>query len=458
MVKKYLLDTNILMNYPSAIYGFDDNEVIVTSTTIEELDNLKQGKTEKAYQAREAFRAVLTPLRKKAQKEHADLMKGIRINHGKGLFRIETDHIDASNLPQGWDIHKPDNRILSACLSLGAILVTEDQSLLFKAMSINLPAQEYQNAQIKFEDDYTGRAEITLTAEEMEAIEKDGSIRADGRRTKQFSENEYLIVRDKCNASHTILARYREGMFKRLYTLSHSCKVRPRNVGQQFAIDALMAPPSEIPLVILSGAAGTAKTFLSITCGMDQLIDHYEQIICTRNNVEFDKDIGALPGDEMEKVSPLLRGVTDNLRTYLKIQGGNPFSKQKKNITELSEINRIIEDYIETGKISIESMGFMRGRSITDSYLILDECQNATPLQVMGIVTRAAEGCKIVMCGDPNQIDKITLTRSTNGLVFAARAMQSSPACAFVSFGEEECERSFLARDAADRMGKYLAS
>ncbi len=103
-------------------------------------------------------------------------------------------------------------------------------------------------------------------------------------------------------------------------------------------------------------------------------------------------------------------------------------------------------------------MGFMRGRSITDSYLILDECQNATPLQVMGIVTRAAEGCKIVMCGDPNQIDKITLTRSTNGLVFAARAMQSSPACAFVSFGEEECERSFLARDAADRMGKYLAS
>lgn len=132
MVKKYLLDTNILTNYPSAIYGFDDNEVIVTSTTIEELDNLKQGKTEKAYQAREAFRAVLTPLRKKAQKEHADLMKGIRINHGKGLFRIETDHIDASNLPQGWDIHKPDNRILSACLSLGAILVTEDQSLLFK--------------------------------------------------------------------------------------------------------------------------------------------------------------------------------------------------------------------------------------------------------------------------------------------------------------------------------------
>lgn len=391
MVKKYLLDTNILMSYPSAVYGFEDNEVIVTSTTIEELDNLKKGYSESAYQAREAFRSTLTPLRLKAQQANIKLSDGIPINEGKGIFRIENDHINPEVLPQGWDINKPDNRILATCKDLGAILVTEDHSLLFKAAEIDIQAQEYQNAQINFDDKYTGRSEIYLTADEMNEIMQSGSLKADGRKTKKLKENEYLIVRDESDPHHTILARYRNGEFHRLYTLSKSCKVRPRNVGQQFAIDALMAPPSEIPLVILSGEAGTAKTFLSITCGMDQLMEQYEQIIATRNNVEFDKEIGALPGDEMEKVSPLLRGVTDNLRTYLKIQN-DVTSHNSKDGYDTSEVNAIIEDYIETGKISIESMGYMRGRSITDSFLILDECQNATPLQVMGIVTRAAEG------------------------------------------------------------------
>lgn len=454
MKKTYVLDTNILMNYPSAVYGFDDNTVVVTATTIEELDNLKQGKTEKAYQAREAFRQVLTPLRKKAQKEHADLSAGIKVNRQGGVFRIENDHISSSNLPQGWDIGKPDNRILSATLALGGILVTDDQSLIFKATEIDLPAQEYKNAQIEVDDTYIGRSEIQLSGAEMDAIMKDGAIRADGRKTRSLVENEYLIIHDESHPKHTILARFSRGQFHRLYTLSKSCKVRPRNVGQQFAIDALMAPPDEIPLVILSGQAGTAKTFLSIACGMDQLMDTYEQIIATRNNVEFDKDIGALPGDETEKVSPLLRGVTDNLRTYFKIQSGSRTSHPQ---TDVSEVNQIIGDYLDSGKISIESMGFMRGRSITNSFLILDECQNATPLQVMGIVTRAAAGCKIVICGDPNQIDRITLTRSTNGLVFAEHAMRGSETCAYVQFEEGECERSALAKEAAKRMGELLA-
>lgn len=454
MQKTYLLDTNILMNYPTAVYGFEDNIVVVTATTIEELDNLKQGKTEKAYQAREAFRQALTPLRKKAQREHTDISEGIRVNRKGGIFRIENDHVDGSLMPQGWDINKPDNRILSACKELGAILVTDDQSLIFKATEVDIPAQEYQNAQIDIDDSYTGRTEISLDADEMEEIMKAGFLKMDGRKTRNLVENEYLIIHDRADQKHTILGRFYHGEIRKLRTLSKSCRVRPRNAGQQFAIDALMAPPDEIPLVILSGEAGTAKTFLSITCGMDQLLETYEQLIATRNNVEFDKDIGALPGDEMQKVSPLLRGVTDNLQAYLKIQGG---TSGRHPQADRSEINQVIDDYLESGKISIESMGFMRGRSINNSYLILDECQNATPRQVMGIVTRAAEGCKIVICGDPNQIDRITLTRNTNGLVFAERAMRGSDVCAYVAFGENECERSSLAREAAKRMGDLLA-
>lgn len=444
------------MNYPTAIYGFDDNEVVVTATTIEELDSLKQGKTERAYQAREVFRKSLTPIRLKALRDHTDLAAGVKINRGRGIFRLENDHIDAAVLPQGWDLAKADNRILAACRSLGAVLVTEDQSLLFKAAEIGIPAQEYKNAQIVVDDSYIGRSEVFLSAEEMNTIAKEGKIKADGRKTRELMENEYLIVRDRDNPKHTLLARFRDGEFRRLYTLSDSCRVTARNVSQHFAIDALMAPPSEIPLVILQGEAGTAKTFLTVTCGMDQIAGRYERIIATRNNVEFDKDIGALPGTEVEKVGPLMRGVTDNLRTYLKIQGGGSHAKCPSRIDSV-EVDQIMEDYLVSGRISIESMGFMRGRSITNSYIIIDECQNATPRQIMGIVTRAAEGSKIILCGDPNQIDKLSLTASTGGLAFAIRSMVGSPACAYVAFSKDECERSFLAREAADRMARFLA-
>ena len=174
------------------------------------------------------------------------------------------------------------------------------------------------------------------------------------------------------------------------------------------------------------------------------LHEQYDAILATRNNAEFDKEIGALPGSEMEKVSPLLRGITDNLRTYLRIQG-----------TDKESLEQSVEDYLATD-IHIESMGFMRGRSVTDTFMILDECQNATPLQVMGIVTRAGERSKIVICGDPDQIDRTVLTRATNGLTFAAHAMKGSPYCAQVWFKDSECERSVLAKDAADRMGRLL--
>ena len=452
----YLLDTNILMNYPTAVYGFDDNEVVVTATTIEELDSLKQGKTERACQAREVFRQSLTPLRQKALRSHADLAEGVKINRGRGIFRVENDSVDAVVLPQGWELSKADNRILAACCSLGAILVTEDQSLLFKASEIGVPAQEYRNAQIPVDENCADRAEVYVSAEEMNILAREGQMKADGRKTRDLVENEYLILHDRCDPKHTFLARFRGGMFHRLYTLSDSCRVTPRNVSQHFAIDALMAPPEEIPLVILQGEAGTAKTFLTVACGMDQMEDRYERMIATRNNVEFDRDIGALPGSEVEKVGPLMRGVTDNLRTYLKIQGGGMHTKRPSRI-DAGEVDQIMEDYLESGRISIESMGFMRGRSITNSYIIIDECQNATPGQIMGIVTRAAEGSKIVLCGDPNQIDKLSLTANTAGLTFAARAMAGSPACARVVFSPEECERSFLAREAAERMTRRLA-
>lgn len=436
--KNFVLDTNVLMKYPDSIYGFDDNTVIVTATTIEELDTLKTAKGETGYQARQALEKI-DKLRILAKEEKERLSDGVKINNKRGIFRIENDHVSEDSLPEGWSLTKGDNRIISVCKALKAILVTEDRAMSIKADELNVPVENYKNAEVEITGEYTGRKELLLPRDLINTVMKEGNADA-GEYKEGLTENEYIIAHPMDNPEQSILMRYREGSFKRLVNASKFGKVKPQNAGQRFAFDALLS--DDIPLVVLIGEAGTAKTFCSIVAAMyGYNQDKWDQIIATRNNVEFDKGIGYLPGDEQEKVSPLLRGITDNLRTYLKIQG-----------TDEQDLNATVNDYIETGRISVESMGFMRGRSITNSFLILDEAQNATQKQVMGIVTRAGLHTKIVICGDPNQIDDVTLDKKNNGLAFTAEVMKGSVNCAIINFTDDECVRSPLAKDAAARM------
>lgn len=436
--KTFVLDTNVLMKYPNSIYGFDDNIVVVTATTIEELDNLKTAKGETGYQARQALEKI-DKLRLIAKEKNQRLSTGIKINENKGVFRIENDNVSEKGLPEGWSLAKGDNRIISVCRALNAILITEDRAMSIKADELDVPVENYKNAEVEITDEYTGRTELSLPQELINKVMQEGTADA-GEYSKNLVENEYIIAHPFENPKSSAMMRYREGTFKKLINVSKLGKVKPQNAGQKFAFDALLS--DDIPLVILIGEAGTAKTFCSVVAGMyGYNHDKWDQIIATRNNVEFDKGIGFLPGDEQEKVSPLLRGITDNLRTYLKIQG-----------TDEQDLATTVNDYIETGRISVESMGFMRGRSITNSFLILDEAQNATQKQVMGIVTRAGLHTKIVVCGDPDQIDDITLDKKNNGLAFAAKVMRGSVNCAVITFTDEECVRSPLAKDAASRM------
>jgi PhoH-like ATPase len=216
-------------------------------------------------------------------------------------------------------------------------------------------------------------------------------------------------------------------------------------VGQHFAIDALMSP--DIDLVILRGEAGTSKTFLSVVAAMQGYqIDLWKQIICTRNNVEMDSNsIGALPGSEVEKIAPLMRGVTDNLRRYLVLQGA-----------EETDAERTLEDYIEQAIIKFEALSFMRGRSLADQFILLDECQNATPHQVYSIITRVGENCKCVLTGDERQIDDINLDSKNNGLVFAAERMRGYSGAAQLYFDDNEVTRGELAKAAIERMSDYF--
>lgn len=437
MKKVFVLDTNILMSYPDALSKFQDNEVIIPGTVLEELDGLKTAPGERGMQARAAVNALDT-IRQKAAKKKADITAGVKINDDGGTLRIELDHINPSVLPQGWDPAKPDNRILSMCKVLDAILVTEDGSMLFKAYAMGIPAQRYKNAQIYTDNGYTGRGEIYLPADTINEIMSAGVAKADMRSAGKLTENEYLIAHDKDNPQHQILCRFAGKAYHKLRTLPKQCKVKPRNVGQQFAIDALL---SDIPCVCLDGAAGTAKTFLSVVCAMQ---GDWEQFIATRNNVELDRSIGALPGDEQEKVGPLLRGLMDNLRTYLQLQGTDP-----------SDINQTIDDYLESKAISVEALSYMRGRSLSNVFLLLDEAQNATAEQCMAIITRLCSG-KVVLTGDPDQIDDFHLTKATSGINVTKMAMLGSPYFAYIRFTDEECERSALSKDAADRFAKIL--
>ena len=210
-----------------------------------------------------------------------------------------------------------------------------------------------------------------------------------------------------------------------------------------------MQPAERAPLVIVKGIAGTAKTFYSLAVGLEKVLNHpsgeYRRILVTRPNAQFDAEIGFLPGDEQEKISPLMRPVVDNLEQLLDSDEGERYRDEL-------QLHDRIEEIFQRGIIRTEAMNFIRGRSFVNTYLIVDEAQNLTPKQIKGIVTRAGTGTKIVLLGDPEQIDSSFLDERTNGLSWAAARMKGSPLCWQLTMDPGECERSELAMAAAARL------
>lgn len=210
-----------------------------------------------------------------------------------------------------------------------------------------------------------------------------------------------------------------------------------------------MTDAQSAPLVIIKGTAGTAKTFYSLAVGMEKVYNNptgeYRRIVICRPNAQFDDDIGFLPGDEKEKIAPLMRPIIDNLEQILD-------SDEKNRYENEEELSDKIEEVFERGIIQTEALNFIRGRSIAKTYLVIDEAQNMTPNQVKGIITRAGAGTKIILLGDPQQIDKPFLDERTNGLSYAAKHMMDSPLCWQITLSADECERSELAMDAIHRL------
>jgi PhoH-like ATPase len=449
MKKTYILDTNILIQTPYSIYGFEDNDVVITPTTLEELDGLKDAPGETGYNAREAIR-ILGEL-----KNNGDMLKGIKLPGG-GDFRVEFNHIQ-EDLPEGWSIQKPDNRIIQCAKALNnitdnkAILVTNDVSMQIKASIAGALVENYKNTQVAMDSmKYTGRRDVYANEFSFNKFTKEKGMDVSDLYAEdelKLINNEFLIIHNCSNPDSTQLGVYRNGIIQPLrYAKCNPAGITPRNVGQIFAQEALMMPASEVPLVILKGPAGTAKTFYSLAVGIDKVVDckEYRTLLITRPNVKFDEDIGYLKGDEMDKIAPLIRPCYDNLELLLT----KDIKSEEKEIMD-SKI-----DYLfQKGMIKAEAMAYMRGRSLSNLYMLVDECQNSTPNQILGLITRAGLDTKIVITGDIKQIDNPKLDKRNNGLSFASERMKGSDLCMQVAFDDEkECVRSALAREAAERL------
>ena len=457
MVKVYVLDTNVLVQAPYACECFEENRVVLPLVVLEELDNLKKAGGERGQNARSAIR-YLEGLRQKG-----DLLEGVSLESG-GTLRVEKNFVNV-RLPEDLPEDKMDNRILRVCRGLAesgpepVILVTKDILLRVKAQMIGVQAEDFVTEQVSGrEEQYRGRTEVYAPEEAFKEFKKKGiplelvyQSDPEGKITRpKLLENEFVLLKADQSTKKTQLGRVEKGLIKKLeYRKSTPYGVSPRNAGQYFLQEALMQPADKAPLVIVKGMAGTSKTFYSLAVGLEKLLNNptgeYRRILFCRPNAQFDSDIGFLPGDEQEKIAPLLRPVMDNLEQLID-------SNEEARYENEQELKGKIEEIFDRGILQAEALNFLRGRSIEKTYLIIDEAQNMTPGQAKGIITRAGKNTKIILLGDPGQIDRPFLDERTNGLSYASEHMKGSPLCWQITLTAEECERSPLAMDAVRRL------
>lgn len=319
----------------------------------------------------------------------------------------------------------------------------------------------YEQVVPKYEDQYIARKDVYASKDILEKFFKEKKLKKsdilffdeenDSYVEPDLEINEFLIIHCNDNEKQTALARF-DGKYIVDLIYKNNMNVMgisPRNVGQKFMLECLTTDAKKAPLVIVKGPAGTAKTLFSLAVGLQKIIDEqngeYRRILVCRPNVTMDEDIGFLPGSEQEKIAPFMRPIYDNLEILID-------SNEEARYSNEIELNDKIDELFERKIITTEAVAYLRGRSIAKSWVIIDEAQNLTPKQVKAIITRAGEGSKIILIGDPEQIDQAFLNSRSNGLCYASEKMKGSSLCYQVTLKYDECERSDLAYEAAKRL------
>ncbi len=435
--KIFVLDTSVIIYNHNAIRNFDNNDVAIPITVLEELDNFKKGNDIKNFEAREFTRIIDT------LSANYSLQDWIPIDtKGGGMFKVEMNgkkgDIDACKI---FGDDKPDHRILNATLSLikdnpdkKVILVTKDINLRLKAKSLNIVAEDYETGKIKDIDSlYTGKTLIEgLHSEIIEKIYNTGFCLPEDVGIVDPIPNHYFILKNTKSSALTFFNPL-NGLIERIEKRS-ALRINPRNAEQVFALHALLNPA--VKLVTLQGIAGTGKTLLALAGALEQKRD-FRQIYLARPVVPLsNKDLGFLPGDIQSKLNPYMEPLFDNLKMIQ--HQFDERDKEFKNITEA----------VDKDKLVITPLAYIRGRSLSNIFFIVDEAQNLTPHEVKTIITRAGENTKIVFTGDVHQIDTPYLDSESNGLSVLIDKIKHHPIYAHVQL--EKGERSELANLAGE--------
>lgn len=437
-VKNFVLDTNVLLHDSDCLSSFSDNVVNIPIYVIEELDTFKRDQSELGRNARRIAREL------DSYREQGNLREGVPMPGG-GVLRVVMDRAD---LPGNFSVaHTMDDAILAAALFLNTqephrpvVFVTKDTNLRIRADALGLHAEDYDREGKDIEELYNGTAELVVEPGIIDTLYADGGFDVGllGTAAKEVFPNQYLMLRADGLQGKSAYARVAGGRVEHLRAGKQTVwGVQPRNREQLFALDMLLR--DDIQLCTLVGKAGTGKTLLALAAGLNAVAerDAYRKLLVSRPIFPFGRDIGFLPGDVEAKLSPWMQPIHDNIDF---LTSNNPAGKGGKvwSFDELSS----------SGILEVEPLTYIRGRSLPSVYMIVDEAQNLTPLEVKTVLTRVGHGTKIILTGDPYQIDQPYLDSLNNGLTYVAERFKDQPIAAHMTLTKGE--RSPLAELAAN--------
>lgn len=433
MKKQFVLDTNVLLHTPDCIYSFMDNEVVLPIEVIEELDRFKRHADERGRNARQVIRS-LDNLRMKGR-----LGEGVPLENG-GTLKIFI-YKDLQDTIEGLATDIVDNRIIWTAYYLKkngnkkVIFVSKDINARIKADALGLEVMDFEKQKINFDEIYSGWQGITLPSKTIDSFYEEKELPL--HPGWELYPNQFIRLEDETNPKHTALGKYiaaTEKIVPLFHKNSQPWGIQARNMEQHFAVELLLC--DDIQLVTLLGSAGTGKTLLALATGITKVVEErvYTKLLVSRPIIPFGRDIGYLPGDKEEKMKNWMQPIFDNLHFLAGLHGDDG--------------DGTLEYFLQGGKmIELEALTYIRGRSIPRQYIIIDEAQNLTPHEIKTIISRAGEGTKMVLTGDPYQIDSPYLDANSNGLSYAVERLKGNKIFGHITLSRSE--RSKLASVAA---------
>jgi len=433
-VKNYILDTNVLLHDPNSLLSFRDNNVLIPIEVIEEIDRFKRESSELGQNARTVSRTL------DALRTQGHLNEGVRLSNG-GCLRI-IFHNAKDNGHAVFGNNTVDNRIVTLAQMIQkknskakTIVVSKDINLRVKANALGLEAEDYETDRIFITDLYTGMVELSVSSESINSFRVNGEWELPDK--KKYFPNEYCTLIDETNPKRTALTKVDPTGTKLVPVIDSKDGVwgiRPRNREQHFAFDALL--DDRVKLVTLMGKAGTGKTLMAMAAGLRRTVldREFRRVVVARPTVSMGKEIGFLPGTMEEKLNPWMQPIHDALEMLSDLNMGHE--------------SRRGGDLLRSGTIVVEALSYIRGRSIANQFMIIDEAQNLTPLEAKTIVTRVGHGTKIVFTGDPYQIDNPYVDSSSNGFNYVVSKFREQAIAAHIEL--QKGERSELAELAAN--------